>query len=117
LIPQDVALSGQPGETVVYTLELHNTGDRTDTFSLGYSGNQWNVHLSVIQLTLAAGESLQVTVEVAVPADATGGQTDTVSVSTTSLGDLSVFDTAELTTTATATAPSFRIYLPAMIKG
>jgi hypothetical protein len=107
----------QPGETLAYTLALTNLGNRTDTFSLGYSGNTWDVHLSVVQATLAAGESVQVIAEVTIPADAAGGQKDTVSGNATSQGDLSVFDTVELTTTVTPAPPGYRIYLPAINVG
>ncbi len=76
LTSQNAGLAGLPGETVVYILEMTNTGDRTDTFSVGYAGNQWGVQLPVIQATLAAGESQQVLAEVAIPLNAVEGQTD-----------------------------------------
>lgn len=111
LTPQNAGLSGQPGEVVVYTLELTNTGDGTDTFSLGYAGNQWSVQLPMLQTTLAAGQSVQFMVEVAIPSGAAGGQVDTVTVTATSLAEPGVADSADLTTTATAPS-EFRSYFP-----
>jgi hypothetical protein len=113
LLSQGSDLSGQPGETVVYTLEITNTGNRTDTFSLGYAGNQWSVHLPVIQATLASGEKLLASVEVSIPAGATDGQMDAVTITATSRADSAVFSSVELTTTAVAAALSgFQLYLP-----
>jgi FG-GAP-like repeat/IG-like fold at C-terminal of FixG, putative oxidoreductase/PQQ-like domain len=109
---QDPDLSGAPGETIVYTLELQNLGDRTDTFSLGYSGNQWGVQLELTQATLAAGEIVQITVEVTIPANATAGQIDSVTITATSQADPAVFDSVGLTTTAVSEAAANQVYLP-----
>jgi IG-like fold at C-terminal of FixG, putative oxidoreductase len=105
-------LSGKPGETLVYTLDLTNRGDRTDTFSLGYAGNAWDVHLPLLQVTLAAGEKQQVHVEVTIPAGAADGQTDTVTLTATSQADPSVFESVNLTTTAVAAAQGIFQYWP-----
>jgi hypothetical protein len=117
LIALGGSLSGEPGETVVHILELTNTGNRTDTFSLGYMGNQWDVHLPLNQETLAAGESIHVSVEVTIPADATDGQMDVATITATSHADPAVADSIELTTTTTAgTSSDFQLYLPVMTK-
>ena len=110
LSAQGSGLTGQPGETVTHTLELINTGNRTDTFSLGYAGHQWDVHLPMLQVTLAAGESRQFSVEITIPANAVNGQFDTASITATSQANPAVFESVNLITTAAQT--DFRLYLP-----
>jgi hypothetical protein len=100
LQPDTAAQSGEPGSMVDYTLQLTNTGNYTDTFELDYSGNTWDVSLPVTTTTLSSGESLDVHVEVNVPADALDGAMDTVSVTVSSLADPLVTDHSMITTTA-----------------
>ena len=112
---QGIALTGAPGEIVLYSLSVANTGNRTDTFNLSYAGNLWNVHLPVTQLTLAAGEIRQVNVEVTIPIGATDGQTDVVRLTATSHGDAAVAASADLTTTAIQISGGFQLYLPVIV--
>lgn len=113
LTPLNLERSGQPGETIIYTLDLTNTGERTDTFSLGYAGNQWSVQLPANQATLAAGEGLQITVEVTIPGNSTNGQMDMVTITATSQADSNISASADLTTTAeTPSQTGYLIYLP-----
>ena len=97
LDPADASGSGNPGDTVVYTLTLSNTGDAT-TVDVTFSGNTWDVFLPVTSFDLGDGESVDVRVEVTVAADASGGDSDTVSITATGLGGAT--DTSTLTTTA-----------------
>jgi hypothetical protein len=100
LTPATAAQAGNPGQVVTYTLRLTNTGITTDTFDLAYVGNVWAVQLPVTQTTLAAGVGTDVSVQVTVPANALGGDSDDVTVTATSQGDVTKVATSTLTTTA-----------------
>lgn len=103
LVGPDDATSDLPGTTVTYTLPITNTGDVTDTFDLAAAG-VWTTTLSASSVTLAAGESADISVWVEIPGSAAGGDNDTATVTATSQGDGSVSDSADLTTTAVGTA-------------
>ncbi len=94
------ALSGYSGEEVTYTLHVTNLGNITDTFYLSPSGNLWEVTLPITSVVLPVGGSTDVTVHVMVADDASGGDTDAVTVTATSRGDPSKTDAVTLTTTA-----------------
>ena len=100
LTPASLAGSTYPGEMVEYTLTLSNTGNFTDTFDLTYTGSEWEVTLPVTPTTLAAGASIEVSVQVVIPADAAKGATASATITATSQGDPTVSTSAELTTTA-----------------
>jgi uncharacterized membrane protein len=97
-----LALSGDPGTTVVYTLTLSNQGNITDTFEMGAAGNLWEVQLPFTQTTLGIGESVEVIVQVAIPPEAQAGEQDSVTLTATSQGDPAQTASAELITTAKA---------------
>lgn len=78
---------GDPGVTVANTLTVTNTGNTTNTFDLTYSGNLWVVALSDASLTLDGGESVDITVNVTVPADALADEMDTATITATSSTD------------------------------
>jgi uncharacterized membrane protein len=101
LSPESDLMSGDPGEMVEYTLQLTNTGSITDTFDLTYEG-LWEVTIPVTTFVLAAGEGADVVVQVTIPADAMGGDSDMATVTATSGEDETVSDSSELTTTANA---------------
>lgn len=114
LSPASDARSGSPGAMVAYALQLTNTGNVADTFDLeAVSANGWTVALSDSEVTLGAGESAEVVVQVMIPADAADGASDVATVTATSQGDNSKFAVSELTTTAVYP----RIYLPVIPQG
>lgn len=96
----DAALEGLPATMMEYTVQITNTGDTTDTFDLTFSGNTWNVHLPITQITLAAGESADFAVHVTIDAGAADGDNDHVTITATSQGDVTKTDSTELATTA-----------------
>jgi uncharacterized membrane protein len=100
LSPDSVARSDYPGMLVNYTLQLTNTGNWTDTFSLIAGEAGWTTTLPVTETILAAGEGTEVVVEVAIPADAEDGDLDIVFITATSQGDPLVSASSTLTTTA-----------------
>jgi uncharacterized repeat protein (TIGR01451 family) len=100
LTPSEDALTGVPGERVEYTLTLMNTGSASDTYDIAYTGNLWNVHLPETSVTVGAGESATVIVHVDIPTDALPGESDIVTVSATSVSDITSTDSSVLTTTA-----------------
>jgi N-acetylneuraminic acid mutarotase len=115
LTPATAALSGAPGDVVTYNLTLVNTGNGEDTVTLALAGNLWVTELPVASFTLAAGESVAVTVLVTIPADAVDGATDAVTVTATSEGGPTA--SSELTTTAVIVPPEgFIIFLPIQFK-
>jgi choice-of-anchor B domain-containing protein len=93
------AQDGAPATTVTYTVDITNTGNISDSYALSLSGQLWNATLSTSTLSLDAGESTAVTVQVEVPAEASAGSSDVVTV--TAVGQTtSISDSVELTTTA-----------------
>jgi len=108
----DTSGDGTPGTTVMYTLEVMNDGNVTDTFNLTLSGNAWTTSLSMSSVMLAPGESILVNVSVLVPAGVTEGDMDTVTVTATSAGDPGTSDSQNITTTATA----HLMYLPIILR-
>jgi len=114
LTPTDAALSGEPGDTVGYTLTLTNLGNVIDIFEITFQANEWDVLLPLNSFELAVGESVDVSVHVTIPANATDGDTDTVTITATSTGGTDVSANALLTTTAEV--EEFFIYLPVALK-
>lgn len=99
LEPSAAAASGNPGVMVTHTLHITNTGGASDTFAVALSSHAWNTQTPA-QITLPAGGSTSLNVQVTVPANALSGATDTVTVTVTSQGDAAQHDAAILTTTA-----------------
>ena len=112
LDPTEADQSGDPGDTVEYTLTLTNTGNVTDIILLTLSGNNWDVFLSETSFLLDPGASAEFTVQVEIPADAPGGSSDSLNVTATSSGDGSVTATAVLTTSIKMRF----IYMPIVVK-
>lgn len=113
-----ITLSGTMGTVVTYTLQISNTGNTTDTFSLSAANdNGWPSHLSTNSLLLAAGTSEMVLVMVHVPANAVDGEMNVTTVTAVSDNNPAVTDNVTLATTATAViAPTYLIYLPAILR-
>jgi uncharacterized repeat protein (TIGR01451 family) len=106
----DQAASGNPGMTVTYIVTVTNTGNTEDTIDLSATGD-WTATLSESAVTLGAGESTTVTVEVDIPLV---GSSDITTVTATSQGDATATDSADLTTTSTDV--TYQLFLPIMLK-
>ncbi|MBE2201473.1 MAG: hypothetical protein IAE79_22870, partial [Anaerolinea sp.] len=110
----DMAAAGDVGTMVMYTIQVTNTGNTTDTFDLVAMGGTWTTTLGSSSVMLAMGASASVMVHVAVPADAADGASDVVTITATSQSDPGASDALTLTTTAVV---SMRyLYLPMIIK-
>ncbi len=92
--------SGDPATTITYTLRLTNTGGTSDTFNLSKSSSLWTSDLPASVGPLAANAGIDVPVVVHIPANADAGATDVVTVTATSIGDVSQSASVALTTQA-----------------
>ncbi len=100
LAVEDDAQEGAPGEAVVYTLLVTNTGDFPDSYSLSASGN-WGPSLSAASTgMLEPGESATLELTVTVPANAASGDSDQTGLTAASVLDTGVEATASVSTTA-----------------
>ena len=113
LQPVDSTIVSTAGEKVIHTLQLTNTGNVSDTFTLTVDNNSLGWSVSIIpntptDLTLAASARLDLFVHVLIPPDAVAGQSDHVSIRATSTGDDSQYDISELTTEVR----DYQFYLP-----
>jgi hypothetical protein len=92
---------GRPLEVIPYEFMVTNTGDYTDSFALTVSG-VWTATLPGGDNTglLAPGASTTVTVLVEVPEGASDGDFDVTTLKITSQLDISIWETADVTTTA-----------------
>jgi choice-of-anchor B domain-containing protein len=88
------------GETVTYTVEIHNQGTHTDTYALTATGNVWNTAVSTNTVSLAARESTTFTVAVDIPPVVTE-DTDNVIITAVSQTDNNFHDALTLQTNAT----------------
>ncbi|MFU8771723.1 MAG: hypothetical protein ACNA8H_04795 [Anaerolineales bacterium] len=102
LSPEELSSSGDPGETVEYTLTLTNTGNAVDTFMVEAGVSEWDVNLVETEFELQPDETADVIVQVEVPMEALAGDQDMVVITAISAGDGSVTASATLTTTANA---------------
>jgi 2',3'-cyclic-nucleotide 2'-phosphodiesterase (5'-nucleotidase family) len=107
LTPAEAAQTGAPGDTVMYTLELTNTGSLSNTFEVTYTGNAWDVLLSETSIELGAGESAALDVTVTIAEDAEDGDMDVVTIEVN--GDGGAMAASELTTTAEVIVPTARL--------
>ena len=106
----DPARSGAPGETVVYTFQITNTGTTSDTFNLSLADYDWATTLAESSVTLATGATAIFTVSVAIPLDAVHLAGDVVTVTAVSQADPTQSAAIEVTTTAAH--PIRLLYLP-----
>ncbi len=113
LEPPEDGQSGAPGDVVTYTLTLSNLGDAPTTVDLTFAGNVWDVSLPETSFDLGIGETVEVVVNVTIPAGAGDGDMDGVTITATGLGGAT--DSSLLTTTAVI--GERMIYLPLVMKG
>lgn len=109
LEPEVQSMSGDPGSVIVFNFTVENTGVMTDTYDMSLFGYSWASTLSTASVgPLAPGETGMVTLSVGIPADASNGAMDDVTVTASSTQDASVSDSV----TATSTAEVSPGYLP-----
>lgn len=88
-----------PGTSKEYTLSVLNNTLVTDTIDVTLSGNAWPATVSPTSLSLAPGQTSQVTVTAVVTPSAVAGETDTTIATITAQGSGAVHSAA-ITTTA-----------------
>jgi uncharacterized membrane protein len=101
LLTPDNVRSGNPGEVLVYSHNLTNQSNITDSYALtATSSAGFGVVLSpATPITLTAGASISVTLTVAIPPGTLAGTVDTTSLTAVSQTDGSVTGTVTNTTT------------------
>jgi uncharacterized membrane protein len=79
--PNSVQTVPSPG-TAMYTVNLNNLGAFTDTVTVtSVSGNGWNVTLNPVSpITVAAGQTVTITVTIEVPAGQASGTLDSTTL-------------------------------------
>jgi uncharacterized membrane protein len=90
----DTTMSGAPGEAILVTLNVNNTGNDVDTFDLSVDINNKWVTFTPSFVTLAAGANTNVTVRIVAPMDPlTPAGMNYVNVTATSRSDGTAMDT------------------------
>ena len=83
----DSTLDGTPGSSVVHTLELSNLGAQNDSYTLAVDKNLWPTSLLTSSpVSVPAGSSVTIQVQVDIPAGAILNQNDDFTLSATSQG-------------------------------
>jgi uncharacterized repeat protein (TIGR01451 family) len=96
--------SGAPGTTVTYSLNVTNNSNASDTYNVTVDDNTWTTTAPATLGPIASGASQALNVSVTIPASAAAGNVDFASVTVTSQGDNTQFDSATLYTTASLQA-------------
>lgn len=99
------------GTVVTHTLILTNTGNVTDTIDLTIGTDVWPTQIGQGSVTLTGYASTAVTLVVDIPANALGGEMDSVTVTAVSQGDAA--QTADLTLTTRA---DYRVFVPMVVR-
>jgi PKD repeat protein len=102
---------GWPGDSVIFTLTLTNTGSLTQTFTLS-AETVWDVYLQVTEVVLAPGASETILVHVNIPAAANAGDVDSATIVATSTIGSSVSANVVLTTRV-----DYRVFSPIIFAG
>jgi len=115
MIPlQNSVKTGNAGETITFELSLTNMSNSPpDTFVIVAGAHNWptSVETSVIG-PLAMDEADTFTVEVAIPAGAAYGASDTVQITAYSSGDGTKYDSVTLVTSTHL----MEIYMPLIMR-
>lgn len=100
LTPAEQTIDGVPCTWVTATLNLANGTGITDTFSVTYSGNTWEVQGPAQLGPIADGSSLDFTVAISVPCDMECFQEDTVLIEVEADSNPAMNDAATVTATS-----------------
>jgi hypothetical protein len=98
IIPDADSRTGSPGDTVNYRLWVVNNGALPDTYSLTYVPTTW-MPSGPASVSVAAGNYVEITVAVTIPASAVAGDNNIVTATAASQAEPGVSDSATLTTT------------------
>ncbi|MCI0577600.1 MAG: right-handed parallel beta-helix repeat-containing protein [Chloroflexi bacterium] len=102
LLEPDLSATGLVSDFVVYNHVITNTGDSADTFDLvAQSSQAWPVTVNPTNISLAAGQSAPVVMQIFIPPGTLSGTVDVTVITATSTVNPAVFDTATDTTTVT----------------
>jgi uncharacterized membrane protein len=101
-----------PAGVVEYVHSLTNTGVNSDTFRLGLVSSQGWGSLDLEQVLVAPGETVEITVQVNVPLDASPGLVDQTVLTASSMGD----PRASTLVTDTTTVVEDLIHIPVVEK-
>ncbi|MCD6512596.1 MAG: hypothetical protein J7K61_03235 [Thermoplasmata archaeon] len=101
---KDSEKTGEPGDKVNFTFNVKNTGDLTDTYSLGVTC-VWDTHLSENNITLEPGKSKDVVVAVDIPLNASNGTVQLVVLTAKSMNDNTKESSARAQLTVIYTTP------------
>jgi hypothetical protein len=101
LAPEIVEAEGFPGQVITYTLAFTNGLATAKEFKVTATSD-WEVNAPASLGTLGSMESAVFDVGVTIPVTATAGENDTAIVKVTQVGNVNVYDTSQLITTATA---------------
>ncbi len=116
LSPPADAQAGLAGSWVTYTLRLENAGNRDDSFALSLAGAAWTTTVTASVGPLAAGAGTDLSVGVQIPAAASPGDSDVVTVMAVSQTDPARSASSRLTTSAVI--PVYGVGLtPSMVEG
>ncbi len=100
LTPASAGINGEPGESIVYNLQVKNNGAHPDTFDVTLAGNSWSSTPSSTTVgPLNPGQSAALVVTVDIPAGAVNNDVDSAQVTVRSQGDTGSAAAATLTTT------------------
>lgn len=106
LVPTADTRFDSPGATISYKLTVTNAGNANDSYTITVTGNAWTTTPTASVGPVAASGTADFTVTVAIPADATEGDSDAATIKVTSQSTSTQSATAIVTTTA-FTALSF----------
>ena len=112
IAPTAAASSGEPGETMLYTLTITNTGTVIDSFDIAAAGNAWGMDHPA-SVVVNAGQAVDVTIAVMIPASAAHMESDMATITVTSQGDPT--QSMSMTLTTTSEWDLFFIYLPLVV--
>ena len=105
-IGPDSEVWGEPGTTVTHTVQITNTGNSTDVYTVTVGGESWTTSPAQATVNLLAGQSTSLDIGVAIPGGASGSDGEVVTA--TSTNNNGQTDTVNLTTQAIAG----RLYFP-----